>query len=239
MADSLLRPDLIPQELLVSPEQIQIIVETQFRNIAENAQKLDRTVTPGRAKDIVEVAELIEQAIRDYETRLHTTEEAKVNLVYERPEKEFDNETIAISFATRTPGSIGQGGPMESKTKNLRPILREIKDDPDNPGYKRMVLGYYYDNIVRLTCWARTNKVANTRAIWLENLMEEYTWWFNYSGVNRIFYDGWKTPVMLDINNQRYFGRPIDFYVRTEKLLNVSQKTLEEICVRLALGSLT
>lgn len=239
MADSLLRTDLIPQELLVDPEQVKVIIETQFSNISENAVRIDRTVTPGKTKDIVEVAELIEKAIRDYETRLHTTEEGKVNLVYERPEKDFDGETIAISFAVRAPGAIGQGGPMESKTKNLRPVLREIRDDPDNPGYKRMVLGYYYDNVIRLTCWARTNKVANTRAIWLENLMEEYTWWFVYSGVNRIFYDGWKTPVVLDINNQRYFGRPIDFFVRTEKLINVSQKTLEEIYIRLALGSLT
>lgn len=239
MADSLLRTDLIPDELLVDPEQVKIIIETQFRTIVESAQKIDRIVTPGKTKDIIEVAELIEQAIRDYELRMHTTEEGKVNLVYERPEKEFDGETIAISFATRVPGGIGQGGPMESKTKNLRPIIRDIRDDPDAPGYKRVVLGYFYDNILRLTCWARTNKAANARAIWLENLMEQYTSWFVYSGVNRIFYDGWKTPVVLDINNQRYYGRPIDFYVKTEKLHNLSQKTLEEIYVRLALGSVT
>jgi hypothetical protein len=65
-------------------------------------------------------------------------------------------------------------------------------------------------------------------------MREEYTWWYVRSGVNRIFYEGWQPAVFLDINNDIYFGRPIDFYVKTEKLIHVSQKTLEEIEITLA-----
>jgi hypothetical protein len=239
-----IRTDIVPEELLEAPEKITIVTEDQIRveasrlfsNIVNTAQKLDRTVTPGKAKDIVEVTDLIEQAIVDYDKRFGVTKGAKVEIVYERPEKEFDDEVIAISFATREPGMVGQGRPFENKTKNLRPILREILDDPEYLGYKKAILGYYYDNIIRLTCWARTNKTANKRAIWLENLMEQYTWWFAYSGVNRIFYEGWRTPVLLDINNQRFYGRPIDFYVRTEKLFHMSQKKIEEILISLTLN---
>jgi hypothetical protein len=239
-----IRTDIIPEELLEAPEKVTIITEDQtravaariFNNTINTAQKLDRTVTPGKAKDINDVSELIELAVVDYDKRNGITKDAKLEIVYERPEKEFDDEVIAISFATREPGMVGQGRPFENKTKNLRPILREVLDDPDYPGYKKAIMGYYYDNIIRLTCWARTNKTANKRAVWLENMMEEYTWWFAYSGVNRIFYEGWRTPVLLDINNQRFYGRPIDFYVRTEKLFHLSQKKIEEILIGLALN---
>lgn len=242
MANVNIRTDVIPLDLLEPPEKVTIVTGDQvaadasrlFNNLINTAVS-DRTVTPGKSKDIIEVTELIEQAITDYDKRFGVTEGAKVEIVYERPEREFEGEVIAISFATREPGMVGQGRPFENKTKNLRPILREVLNDPAYPGYKKAILGYYYDNIIRLTCWARTNKTANKRAIWLENLMEEYTWWFTYSGVNRIFYEGWRTPVLLDINNQRFYGRPIDFYVRTEKLFHMSQKKIEEILISLAL----
>ena len=242
MSESILRTDLIPQELLVDPNKITVVAETLFNNIVNSSEKAPadnstRTRTPGNSKDIVEVAELIEQAIRNYEKRERVIEEKKLNVVYERPERPFDKETVAISFMSRTPGMFGQGRPGENKTKNLRPILREVVEDPDNPGYKRAVLGYYYDNVIRLTAWARTNKEANDRAVWLENIMEEYTWWFSYSGVNRLIYEGWRSPVMLDISNTVYYGRPIDFYVRTEKLSSLSQKSLEEILIYVGISS--
>ena len=233
-----LRSDLIPSELLVNPESLDVTIADgqPFRYLLEHSIDAP-TRTPGASKDIIEVTELIEQAIRDYEKRFKTTKESEVEVVFERPEKVFEKETISISFASRSPGMFAQGRPQENKVKNLRPVLRQVVDDPDNPGYKRAILGYYYDNIIRITAWARTNKVANKRAIWLENLMEEYNWWFVYSGVNRIIYEGWQSPVFLDINNNLYFGRPIDFYVRTEKLTNVSQKTLEEIQLRLSVSN--
>jgi len=235
MANPILRTDIISPDLLVEPVRVTIEINEPdpFNYFLEHSIS-QPTVTPGPAKDIIEVSELIEQAIRDYEKRWKTTEEARVDVVFERPEKAFQGETVSISFASRAPGMFAQGRPGESKVKNLRPVLRETVDDPENPSYKKAIFGYFYDNIVRITAWARTNKVANKRAIWLENMFEEYTWWFSYSGVNRIIYEGWQSPVFLNIDNNLYFGRPIDFYVRTEKLISVSQKTLEEVQIRLS-----
>ena len=237
-SQSLLRTDLLSEDLLRDPLRIKIIAEAQFVESVSRAINA-RTTTPGTTKNIIEVMDLISQAISDYELRTHTSEDAKIDVVYEKPDKTIEVETISLSFHDRSPGAFSQGRPTEGKVKNRRPVLREVIDDPDHPGYKRAILGYWYDNILRVTAWARTNKAANQRALWIENLMEEYTWFFTASGVNRILFEGWRQNETLEISGNKYYGRPMDYFVRTEKLWNLSQKTLEQIVIRLAPGAQT
>ena len=239
MSSSLLRTDLINDStLLEEPNRIKVIAEEHFNLIITQAEQVqNRQASLYAAKDIIEVMDLIRQIILDYEDRTKVSEDGKINVVYEKPDVELEAETIAINFRDRVPGAFSQGAPKEGKVRNRRPILVDYLDDPDNPGYKRGVLLYFYDNTIRLTAWARTNKQANARAIWLENLIEEYTWFLTLSGVGRIFFEGWGPNETIEINGNRYYGRPIDYFVRTQKRWNISQKTLEEIYIRLAISS--
>jgi len=239
MFESVLRTDILNPELAKTPKGIKIIVEQEFNHLISRAVPDERTKTPGTAKNIIETLDLIRQVIIDYEDRTHTTKDGKLDIVFEDIDQEIDTEVVSLQFIDRQPGMFGQGSPHENKIKARRPILREVVEDPDNPGYKRAVLGFFYDNVLRMTCWARTNKQANIRALWLENVMEEYTWFFIYSGVNRILYDGWKQPKMIQVNNNKYYGRSIDYFVRTEKIINISQKILEEVCIKVATRSTT
>jgi hypothetical protein len=232
---SVLRTDLLDSDLTVNNQKVKIIVEEVMTSIAQRAVP-DRTKTPGVTKDIVEVMELIRIAIKDYEAKNHTNADAQIDIVYEKPDRPFETELITMAITSRVPGAYGQGRPNESNTRNRRPLLRETVDDPDNPGYKRLILGYFYDNNLRLTCWAKTNKQANERALWLETVMEMYDPFFVYSGVNRLLYESWRTNEVIDIGSNRYYGRPIDFFVRTEKLVEVTEKTLEQIIIKLAVS---
>lgn len=234
MLGSVLRTDILDPELLKTPSGIKKIVEHEFHRLVSRAVADERTKTPGAAKSIIETLDLIRQVVLNYEERAHTAKDAKLDVVFEDLDRDTELETLSLQIVDRQPGMFGQGSPNENKIKARRPILRELVDDPDNPGYKRAVLGFFYDNTLRMTCWARTNKQANTRALWLEGLMEEYTWFFIYSGVNRILYNGWRPPKMTQINNNKYYGRTIDYFVRTENIINISQKTLEEICIKVA-----
>ena len=254
--DPILRTDLIPAELLEDPQQIKVESEVLFEQLLATAQNHGQqyTATPLPAKNIIETIDLIRQVIIDYEKRTDVPVNQRASFVYENPDIQFgkwieldDNgepfspehtpaTVITVGFIERAPGSFSRGSPGEGSVKNRRPILRENTDDPDNPGYKRAVLGYFYDNVIRLTVWNRTNKVANEKALWLENIMEEYMWFFVRSGVNRILFQGWSQNLVFEDNNQRYYGRPIEYFVRTEKLWNISQKTLEEILIRLAVS---
>jgi hypothetical protein len=226
--------DLLNDEL--TAERVRIHVQAQFdfiRDQAEDTRRSGRSKTLGEAKSLLEFYDLVRQAIEDYEIRARTPEENKVTFTQEEPDVTSKTETITFSLVRREPGCYGQGAPFEAKVKNLRPRLREIGTDPAHPGYRQMVTGFWYDNVVRLTCWARTNKAANARARWLESLMEDYQWWFVAQGVPRVLYFGQQADTVVVIDNNKWYGRPIDYFVKTEKLKVFSEKTLEEIFIKL------
>lgn len=233
--------ELVNPELLVPPRNVEFQDQGSFSaevfNLVTFNTIQSKTTTPSPAKDILDVLDLTKSIIEDYESRLGTTQDGKVEVFYENPDREIVTEAISLSIVSREPGAYAKGAPGKGKVKNRKPILREKFDDPDHPGYKRAVLGYFYDNIVRMTAWAKTNKAANERALWLEGLIEEYDWLYVFNGINRIIYEGWKKNETLDINGQRYYGRPIDYFVRTERLTNVSQKTLEQVSIKFSIGT--
>lgn len=236
--DPVLRTDLLDKELATIQDKVKILSEAWIGQIINKATAFEPTKSPLPSKNIVEVMDLIKEAIEDYQVRTHVNEDAKVKFLYSYPDVESQLEAISVSHPVREPGMFAQGGPFENKTKQLKPLLREYGEDADNPGYKRAVLGFWYDNVLRLTCWARTNKVANERALWLENVMEEYAWFFGYSGVNRLLYQGRQKEEKIVINGNKVYGRPIDYFVRTEKLRSISQKELEQVCIRLIAGKI-
>jgi len=230
--NSTLRTDILTEDLTVEPARI--IVSHAYASLIETAEHLPKSVTPGTSKNIIQVLELIKDAIENYELRQHKLDRDKVRVVYEDPDELAEFETISILIQKRQPGAFGAGAPFEASVKNLRPLLREETEDPDAPGYKRAILGYFHDNIVRLTCWALTNKAANARMLWLEEVMEQYLWYFRISGANRFFYHKHSDQLVKTVSNNRIYGRPIDYFVRTETLRAISEKELETIYVSLA-----
>ena len=112
-------------------------------------------------------------------------------------------------------------------------MTRESGTDAANPDYRYTVQGYWYDNLIRFTCWARTNKQANERANWFEDFMEDYTWWFRLQGVGRVLFWGRGEDDIVRDDENKWYGRPLDYFVRTEKLRRFEEKKLEEILIQL------
>lgn len=226
--------DLLGEEL--TTDQQRILVRNVFENAITNSVRtgLPRTKTLGAAKSLLEFYDLVRQAKDDYETRQNIADEYKIIFTEEEPDIESQTETITFGLVKRVPGAFGQGAPFEADVKNLRPIFRESGTDAENPGYNYAIHGYWYDNIVKFTCWAQTNKTANTRAEWFESMMSEYEWWFKSQGVNRVLFWGRDSDIVTVIDNNKWYGRPLNYFVRTEKLRVFSEKEMEEIIIRLS-----
>lgn len=230
---STVRTDLLSEELSTEQQKVKVISESAYNTIVRNAVRLEqKTRTPGPAKNILEVMDLIKSAVEDYEERVHATEDSKIHITYEQPDKPTNLEALTIKLIRREPGMFGQGSAFENNTRQLKPLLREEIEDRENPGYKRAIMGQFYDNVLRLTCWARTNKTANDRSLWLETVMEEYVWFFAHSGVNRFLYYGRGPEETITVDGEKIYGRCLDYFVRTEKIITISQKELECIVVR-------
>jgi hypothetical protein len=226
--------DLLNQDL--TADNRRIYVQEFFNQFIENFDSGlgERSKTLGKAKSLLEFYDLVRQALNDYEKRASVPDDQRILFTEEEPQDiEARSEAITFGLVKRQPGGFGQGPPMTAQVKNLKHMLREIGNDPSNPGYRSIVVGYWHDNQIRFTCWAKTNKAANARAVWFENFMEEYTWWFTAQGVARVIYQGQGSDISAVVNNNRWFGRPLEYYVKTESLKVFSEKTLDEVIVQL------
>lgn len=218
----------VPEELTSSPQRI--FVSEQFASIVERADK-PPSKTSGPAKNYFEFCQLVQDALKDYQK----DSSFKIDTVWESPDSTAETEVISIHLVSREPGAFSQGAPLEGNVKNLRPILRETKSDPEVPGYRKVILGKYFDNIVKFTCWARTNKEAISRSFWFEQFIEKYTWYFKISGVQRVIFWKQEPDLLIDNDGKKLYGRPLLFFVRTEELTEYSEKEIEEIYINLLL----
>lgn len=217
---------------------VEMVFDQNFADTRNDSTRAasERSKTPGNAKSLLEFFELVRQAVVDLQNRASVPTEHRVLFTEEEPDTKSVSESITFSTIKKVPGAFSGGTPFEGNTKNLKPMIRESTVDLENPGYRKAILGYWHDNLVRFTCWARTNKAANKRAEWFENLMNEYVWWFAMQGVARCIYMGQGTDIVTVADNNKWYGRPLDYFVRTEKISVFSEKTLEEILLRLSIS---
>lgn len=229
---------IIDQDLLTNPNSVTFDkdnvseVYQQIYNGLKNNAATNKSQTPNPAKSILEIPTLIKTIIDNAQESVAT--ENKVTWSSEFPDEISQLERITFGVTKREPGTFDRGAPFEGRVKNLRPILREEKDDPNHPGYKIAILGYCFDNIFQLTCCARTSWQAEMRAYWLEELLQQYDWWFVLNGVPRFIYMGRDKEKIEMVDGNKIYCKKLNYFVRTEKLISISTKTLENLTVKLA-----
>ena len=223
--------DFLTDEL--EENRIGILVEQAYNQQIESNLAVERSKTAGPSKNLKEFYDLVNRAMIDYQAREGVSLRNTVNFTEEDPQAKDETEVISFRLMRREPGAFSQGSPFEGPIKNLRPVTRESGKDPTNPDYRYNVSGYWYDNLIRFTCWCRTNKQANERARWFEDFMEDYTWWFRLQGVSRVLFWGRGEDQTVNEDGNKWYGRPLEYFVRTEKLRKFEEKKLEQILIRL------
>lgn len=213
-------------------ERIQIRA-VQIANVGQGTPiaEVPRTKSSTPAKTLTEFYELVKIILRESEERAGTPDQNKIIFREDEPDRDADFPSISYKLMRREPGAFGGGAPFESRVKNLRPIPREEFDDPDNPGYKITTSGYFYDNIVRFNCWGKTNKTANRVAEQFEDLMELFSWFFKLQGIDRVLFWGRQADHTVELDQNPWHCRPIDYFVRTEKVRVQNVKTIEELLI--------
>ena len=197
---------------------------------ADSRQK--RGLGPHAPADIDAFGPLLKHVLGLQQSREGINNPIDVSEAY--PPVDTTKETITYSLQRRMPGTFSQDAPFTG-VKNFKPLFRESYPDPANPGYITVVLGVLFDNLMNVTCWAKTNREADQRALWLESVLLANTWMFRYSGFNQVLYMGRGEDTHNDVNSIRLMGRSLQYYLRTEKLITVSEKTIDEILLAISL----
>ena len=213
-------------------------IDNYLEQLAINAAELGaspRLRTPYPAQDIDGFFRLVGRAI----SAQQEAEGVQNPIIYteEMPENDdnISSEVITYSVNMRKPGAaeqMGQGSIMGDRvTRARKRMFREAFDDPDHPGLKVYTYGQEFDNRVEFKIWAKTNKTANARAMWFENFMETWRWYFEASGVKMVLYEGRDADIHLSPENRKLVCRPLIYYVRTEKITVVKEYSLRSLVV--------
>lgn len=168
----------------------------------------------------------------------------KTNLIYteEYPDTEenLDSEMIVFGLKSRFPGAAEQVGvdrAMSGRaiTRSRRAKYRQHYSDPENPGLVIVERGRMFDNEVFFKIMAKTNKIANRRALWFESLIDRYRWLLQANGVNRIEYLRRESDAIFSPGKTKIVVRPLFYLIRTERVEVIKEFELRSIVLQSSL----
>ena len=227
----------------VAVEIYEAIVNEGFiprRRVAAPTDSIDTHIS----QDIDGFFALVQSVMTDFQNRKNIIAKDGVGFTEEAPPKDLITEVISFKLIRRVPGAQSGSVPDIISDSNVkrewRPRTRYQTLDASKPLKNIAVMGQYFDNVVEFTCWAATNKAANERAFWLEDLMQTYHWYFKFMGIKEIIYlQRLEDKFWEDIKTQGNLlkSRSLQYYVKTDKTFEVSVATLRDILINVAVGT--
>lgn len=192
----------------------------------------DRLKSPEPAKDINDFYELVGHALEQYQLQEGRAEDKLIIYTEDWPPDEYVRETVSFQLLNRQPAVMGKAAP-DGAPREYKPNLRDSFPDPDVPGHEIHELGWMMDNRIRFCIWSQSNKEANKLALWFEDFMNCFLWFYRKQGINQLFF--LEREDDFQIFDKRLVGRPLVYFVRTEKVTHVRERVLEELVVNLTL----
>jgi len=188
----------------------------------------NRLRSPSPAVDIDGFYELVGEALRIYQLTEGKAADRLYIYTEEFQPENYERETISVRLRSRQPAVMSKTAPL-GQPRELKPTVREVYEDPILPKYQIWELGWMRDNVIEFCMWSKSNKEANKMALWFEDFMHYNMWFFRSRGVNQLYLNNREEDfIILD---KRLVGRPITYFVRTERIIQLREKVLEEIIV--------
>lgn len=223
MADSSLvekiDPELLDQDellkvLVVENEKIKFEYETALKltNPYEfDAARFLPNTTPMSLPVFFDIASKL---ITNAQERAGINEDKRVRLIEEYPPEPFNDygdEVIAYRVLKREPALMSSKGTSRPHRKSTYSHAAMV---PDYPNKTLVIEARPIDHTIEFNCWAKSNKLANARALWLEKLFVNHAWAFEVQGCERFYFKDRGPDTYMTTGGQRLFYRPINFFVR-------------------------
>jgi hypothetical protein len=169
--------------------------------------------------------------INDSQKRSGIIENKIVKLVEEYPPETMDtygDEVITFKVVSRKPA-------MMNRNATARPVRESTFShqgySPSEPNKIITVESRPVDHIVEFTCWAKNNKLANDRVVWLEKLLINNAFVFKIKGAERFYWEARMTDTYMTVGGQRLFYRPLQFFLRFREFDIKAESILRELLI--------
>ncbi len=224
-------------------EILEVMIDGYLSQLESNASADSghpRLRSPLPATDLDGFFRLVGQALKHQQHLDGAKKEVFFTEEYPEKDDNITGEVISYQLLERRPGTFERkqvGGMLnEGNTRQRRKIFRESQADPDYPGERIHTYGQWFDNKIQFNIMAKTNKTANQRALWFENFMDSWTWFFEVNGILHLKYEGRGPDSVVTPENQKIAIRPMIYYLQTERITVIREHALRSLVVASSLG---
>jgi len=154
------------------------------------------------------------ELIKDAQKREGVKNDKIIRLIEEYPPEPFEgygDEIIVSRVLKREPGLMNTKGTSRPHRKGT--YAYDLVS-PNHPNKVIVIESRPIDHLIEFSCWGKSNKLANARALWLEKLFVNHAWAFEYQGCERFHWKNRGPDTYMTTGGQRIFYRPVNFFVR-------------------------
>lgn len=142
-------------------------------------------------------------------------------------------DTITFLVTRKEPGSLS-GSPFD-RPRDVKPHHRESEVYAADTDYMISYTGQWFDAIIQLDCWSKTNKTAERLLEWLEGFLEFYRGVFRYNGINNLYYWDRTADELVTRWRDDIVNRTLRYYIRTENVAAVLESKIRVIAATFGL----
>lgn len=155
----------------------------------------------------------------------------------EYPDFTVDEKRIVTAeISKRTPANLSANSEPFSGTSVYRPMYLGSEDDPVKGGIN-LNLQMVYDNAITFTCWSDSAVFARRLASLFEAIMQKYYYVLRKYVPVIVYLGRGSTIVTNKYSDSRYFGVPLEFFVRTNERFVLKESELRTIQINYSVES--
>jgi len=131
-----------------------------------------------------------------------------------------DSMRVTVRLVNRENGLFSRGKAGSGGVRAVRPVDLHVYDDPETSSMFTINSVHLKENYVEICAWGQSPEAAEDLVERLEDIMEEYIWYFNYEGFGKITYEKRGRDIVKDVGggSHRSYGRPLYYYIQTQKI---------------------
>jgi len=178
---------------------------------------------------------LIDKAISLKQDSEGIDEDKRLLFTEDIPPETIKTRTVTYFLKSRVPGRLDRGPAGIGGIKAVRPLLKSVGPHPTVPGEELQTYVLPYDSWVTFYVYARESHVAMDTALWFEDLMHFSLPLFGTHGFKVVQEGIGDREVLASHETLKLIRYPMSFFVRHEKLFNVSSQTIKQIGLNAAI----
>ena len=228
-----LKDDILPAELEYPPLAHIDFIEGAIQLASPDFH--NKWLSRYKFIDIPEFIQLVKKIIDDWQRKREISDQNRLIFGEEEPEVHPDKRTLGVyteyiswEIISRLPAEVSNG------RRELFPRFRYEEEEDGNLVKRKLIMGQRFDNVVEFSCWAQTNKAVNARALWFQDLMTIYRWFFREAGVAECLFQGQVRDESQDknIGPNTLKRRRSRYLVRTDRSFSLSEPVLRDLKIQ-------